>query len=98
MVNLKAFDDRYHLHYTPIHYGPQGEIVHKAINDIYPTNDQLDFFDYTSFKRYYHPRYEPIIRSLKKVNANCIVISETHNSQEEGALAMKNYYYNSTKK
>ncbi|OAV63674.1 endonuclease IV [Bacteroidales bacterium Barb6XT] len=94
MINLKAFENRYHLHYTPIHYGPQGEIVHKAIDDLYPTENQLslDLFSDNLYQGLYHPRYEAIVKCLSKINANCTVISETHNSQEVGALAMKNYY------
>jgi deoxyribonuclease-4 len=94
MTALKAFESRYHIHYTPIEYGPKGEIVHKAINDLYPVDDQfsLDLFSDNLRQGYYHPRYEAIVRGLSKINADCTVISETHNSQEEGALAMKNYY------
>jgi len=92
MQNLGAFNSRYHIHYTPIDYSSQGERVHKAINDTYPTSEQMNLFDDNANTGYYHPRYEPIVKSLIDINANCTVISETHNSQEEGALAMKNYY------
>ncbi|MDL2256644.1 TIM barrel protein [Bacteroidales bacterium OttesenSCG-928-I14] len=94
MKDLGAFTSRYHIHYTPIDYTSQGEKVHKAINDIYPTNEQMSLFDDNVNIGHYHPRYEPIIKSLIDINANCTVISETHNSQEEGALAMKDYYLN----
>ena len=38
---------------------------------------------------YYHPRFEPIGRGLRTIGLDCTVISETHDSQEEGALALK---------
>lgn len=94
MQNLGAFNSRYHIHYTPIDYSSQGEKVHKAINDTYPINKQMSLFVDNANIGYYHPRYEPIIKSLTSLNTDCTVISETHNSQEEGALAMKNYYLN----
>jgi deoxyribonuclease-4 len=95
MQSLGAFNNKYHIHYTPIHYGFQGEKVHKAINDMYPITKQMSLFDdnININVEHYHPRYEPIIQSLIDINADCTVISETHNSQEEGALAMKNYYF-----
>jgi deoxyribonuclease-4 len=92
MRRLGTFDDRYHIHYTPIDYSFQGgEIRHKAINDIYPIEEQQDLFDNNVRTGHYHPRYEPIIESLININADCTVISETHNSQEEGAKAMRDY-------
>jgi deoxyribonuclease-4 len=81
---------RIHFHYTPIHYGPKGEIKHKAIEDIYE-NEQLTDARPGSL---YHPRYKRIVENLVLRIASCTVISETHNSQERGALAMKSIYNN----
>lgn len=87
-------NSRIHFHYTPIDYGPKGEITHKAIDDRYPIDNQtsLDFFDDKPKDDYYHPRYEAIIENMKSLNKKFVVISETHNSQEIGAMAMKKHY------
>ncbi len=87
-------NSRIHFHYTPIDYGPKGEITHKAIDDHYPNNNQttLDFFNDSPKDDFYHPRFEPIVNNLINLNSEFIVISETHNSQEIGAMAMKKHY------
>ncbi|HPX75676.1 MAG TPA: TIM barrel protein [Bacteroidales bacterium] len=92
--NLFMQSSRIHFHYTPIDYGPNGEIVHKAIDDKYPDDNQLslNLFDDKKNDSYYHPRLEPIVKNFIKYNLNATVISETHNSQEIGAMAMKAHY------
>lgn len=82
---------RVHFHYTPINYGPRGEIGHKSLTDKYPTDMQMSLLNEKA-DEYYLPRYEPIIDSIGEANISCTIISETFNSQEEGALAMKTYY------
>jgi deoxyribonuclease-4 len=84
-------NNRIHFHYTPIHYGPRGELVHKSIVDRYETPPQGEFFSKPN-EGLYHPRLEPIIDGLRSYDIDCTVISETHDSQEQGALAMKNWY------
>jgi deoxyribonuclease-4 len=88
----KAFDDRIHFHYTPIDYGPQGEITHKSLEDEYPTSPQQSLFENSLKTGIYHPRYERIVENLKKTDASFTVISETHNSQEKGAMELKQHY------
>ena len=90
---------RIHFHYTPIDYGPKGEITHKAISDVYPVNNQqtLNLFNDTPRDNLYHPRFEQIIKNISKINASFTVISETHNSQEIGAMSMKKLYNKITK-
>jgi deoxyribonuclease IV len=87
-------NSRIHFHYTPIHYGPKGEITHKAIDDTYPKDNQtvLDLFDDKPKDNFYHPRFETIVENMEKLNKEFTVISETHNSQEIGAMAMKKHY------
>ncbi len=92
---------RIHFHYTPIHYGPRGEISHKAISDRYPSMAQmaLPSLDNNNPLRsgdgFFHPRVEPIAKGLRALAADCTVISETHDSQEEGALALKEAFLDS---
>ena len=85
---------RTHFHYTPIDYGPNGEITHKAIDDKYPIDNQmsLNFFADNPLDGFYHPRFESIVENMQRVNSEFVVISETHNSQEIGAMAMKKHY------
>ena len=93
----KEKDAKIHFHYTPIHYGPRGEIQHRSIDDRYPKLDQLDLFGASkigvgSSDGYYHPRVAPVANALRKINIDATVISETHNSQERGALALKKHF------
>lgn len=74
---------RIHFHYTPIHYGQRGEISHKAIHDIQINSNSPEYF---------YPRYDPVARGLSAWNIKGTIISETHNSQQEGALALKQTY------
>lgn len=100
--DLKAehyFDqpNKIHFHYTPIEFGPQGEKMHKAIDDI-DSNNTPTIDDYineiASFEpKPYYPRFEPVSEALKEFNVDCTIISETHDSQEKGALALKNAYF-----
>jgi deoxyribonuclease-4 len=89
--------ERIHFHYTPIHYGARGEISHKAIHDTYPARAQMtllpsDADPLRSSDGFFHPRVEPVAKALSRFQVDCTVISETHNSQEEGALALKNAF------
>jgi deoxyribonuclease-4 len=79
---------RIHFHYTPIDFGPKGEIKHKAIVDKYPKGENIHGFK----DDLYHPRLEPVIENLVNKNVECTVISETYNSQEIGAMEMKKFY------
>jgi len=82
---------RIHFHYTPIHFGPRGEISHKALDSIAPPVEQRSLLAEHN-DVYFHPRFEPIVSELAKRQIACTVISETLNSQEAGALAMSQYY------
>lgn len=86
-------EKKIHFHYTPIHFGRRGEIQHRAISDRYPTrSDMTDETRYSSSDGFFHPRAQPIARGLRKIKTNYTVISETFNSQEEGAIALKQIY------
>lgn len=87
--------NRVHFHYTPIHYGHRGEIGHKTIHDRYdsaPPPDPRKPKIGQAASGLYYPRFEPVARCLKKWQVDCTIISETKNSQEEGALALKAAY------
>lgn len=80
-------EKRVHFHFTPIHYGPRGEIQHRAIDDQY--EQDADLITGPAALRYYDPRPEPVVDTLSEVDADFTVISETHNSQEVGAKVLK---------
>jgi len=84
--------NRAHFHYTPIHYGTKGEIQHRKIDDIYSPSDAITSSDIDQAGQLYFPRYDRIIENLAKVPIPVTIISETHNSQDKGALAMRAFY------
>ncbi len=73
---------RCHWHYTAIEWGPKGEITHRKITD------------HDKGGHLFHPRPEAVGRALRKhfTGGPWRLISETKNSQEEGALAVKKAY------
>lgn len=92
-------EKRVHFHYTPIDFGPKGEKQHKALSDQYPEPLQRGLFDASrpgegSRDGLYHPRPEPVALALRSLKMSYTVISETHNSQEEGARELKRLYQN----
>ncbi|WP_029905057.1 TIM barrel protein [Prevotella sp. 10(H)] len=84
--------NRVHFHYTPIHYGAKGEIQHRKVDDIYTETDATISLNSAQTGNLYLPRYNRIIENLSKLNNPVTIISETHNSQEKGAMAMRAYY------
>lgn len=87
---------RIHFHYTPIHFGPKGEIQHRAVDDKYPIRPQQDLFGEFSVGEassdgWYHPRPQHVAKAISIINADFTIISETHNSQEVGALELKRF-------
>ena len=81
-----------HLHITPIEYTAGGEKQHKAYGEIEPECPQLNLFKSTAPRPYY-PKPEHLAQVLAENNIPAWVVSECHDSQEEGALAMKNSYH-----
>jgi len=90
--NAFAEGNRVHFHYTPIHYGTKGEIQHRKIDDVYSQQDAITSADMNQMGQLYSPRYNRIIENLAKISIPVTIISETHNSQEKGAMAMRAYY------
>ena len=84
--------NRVHFHYTPIHYGMKGELQHRKIDDVYSEQDAVISSDIDQTGQPYFPRYDRIIDNLAKLSFPVTIISETHNSQEKGGMAMRAYY------
>jgi len=85
-------NNRVHFHYTPIHYGIKGEIQHRKIDDIYSEQDAVTSSNINQTGQLYQPRYNRIIENIVTRNISATIVSETHNSQEKGAMAMQAYY------
>lgn len=79
-----------HFHFTTIEYGPKGEIRHRKIDEKIEYA-QPDLFQ--SLKpEVYLPDHKKVMFYLKEANIEFNLISETYNSQDEGALLMKNNF------
>ncbi|MDD2625465.1 MAG: TIM barrel protein [Bacilli bacterium] len=82
-----------HIHMYPVSYTSKGESSHKAFSDIINLPEQKDFLDdRDSTAENYFPRYEHLLPVVKKLGLNPIIICEAKDSQDIGALEMKNYY------
>lgn len=77
-----------HFHVYPVEYGDKGEKVHKAFGD--ELDGQISLFDN---KREYMPRADDYIEALKNVKLMPITICEAHNTQDIGALLMRDIYF-----
>jgi len=80
-----------HLHITPIEYTAGGEKQHKAYGEMEPERLQGHLFESTTSCPYY-PKPEHLAQVLAENNIPAWVVSECHDSQEKGALAMKKIY------
>ena len=78
-----------HFHVYPVDYTDKGEKVHKAFGDINNDN-QLTLFE----NEEYMPKAEDYIEAIKLLDIKPITICEAHNTQEIGAILMKNIYFN----
>ncbi len=81
-----GFTDNLHFHLYPIKWGAKGEVCHKAFDD---RKKQVSLFDENE---YYLPRFEPIVEYIYENNLCPTIICEAKDSQDVGALAMKQYY------
>jgi len=91
-VGFKAIENL-HIHLYPVEWGDKGEVRHKAFFDKVERTQQLPLFSSaTEDKEVYYPRYEPFLDLIIERNINPIIICEAKDSQDLGALDMKNYY------
>ena len=90
-LGRSASADR-HLHITPMEYTAGGEKQHKAYGEMEPQRQQLDLFE-SNIPRPYYPKPEHVAQVLAQNNIPAWVISECHDSQDKGALAMKKTYH-----
>jgi deoxyribonuclease-4 len=82
-----------HFHITPMEYTVGGEKQHKAYGEMEPERLQGNLFESNPQIRPYFPKPEHLAQVLAMKNIPAWVISECHDSQEKGALAMKKTYF-----
>jgi deoxyribonuclease IV len=87
----KGASSKCHLHIAPIEYTAGGEKQHRAYGEMEPERKQLDLFE-SNYPRPYYPKPEHLAQVLAEQNITAWVVSECHDSQEKGALAMKKTY------
>lgn len=76
-----------HFHVYPVDYTDKGEKIHKAFHQ--PKDGQLSLFDNSEE---YMPRAEDYIEAIKKAKLKPITICEAHNTQDIGAMLMRDLY------
>ena len=86
-LGRKALEET-HFHVYPVDYTDKGEKIHKAFGDKKEI-EQYSLFDNDID---YYPKAEDYIDAIKEMNINPITICEAHNSQDKGAILMKNIY------
>lgn len=78
-----------HFHVYPVDYTEKGEKIHKAFGEK-RENNQLSLFDEDTE---YMPKAEDYISAIKTMGLKPITICEAHNTQDIGAVLMKNLYF-----
>lgn len=86
----RAVLEQTHFHMYPIEIDHNGEKRHRAFDDRIEYQ-QLDLFDINKADRYY-PLPEHFVHAIIKKNIKPAVICEAHDSQDTGAVLMKNLY------
>lgn len=74
-----------HIHMYPVAYDHNGEKKHKAFSDIDEENPQK--------RNCYYPQADDFISVLKETGLSPVVICEARDTQDVGALLMKELFY-----
>lgn len=83
-----------HVHITPIEFNSGGEVRHRAYGEHLAISSQENFLDTCSESQPYLPDPTDLAKVLKNGSLPLWVISECFDSQDIGALAMKQTYLN----
>ncbi len=82
-----------HIHLYPVEWGDGGEVGHKAFFDIIPPDPQKTFFaSPEDGDTHFRPRYEEFLDLLSERHLAPVIICEAKDSQDLGALEMKEYF------
>ena len=79
-----------HFHVYPVDYTDKGEKIHKAFGEK-KDDSQLSLFEEDNE---YMPKAQDYIAAIKEIGIEPITICEAHNTQDIGALLMKDLYFN----
>ena len=79
-----------HFHVYPVDYTDKGEKIHKAFGEK-KEDSQLSLFEEDNE---YMPKAQDYIAAIKEMGIEPITICEAHNTQDIGALLMKDLYFN----
>ena len=88
-LGRKALEET-HFHVYPVDYTDKGEKIHKAFGEKKEDN-QLSLFEEDNE---YMPKAQDYIAAIKELGIEPITICEAHNTQDIGALLMKDLYFN----
>lgn len=83
--------DKLHCHMYPVEVYAHGEKRHVTFDDV-PKNVQMSLFGNVLGDSYF-PRAEDYISAIKEKEIFPVTICEAHNTQDTGALLMKNLYF-----
>ena len=81
-----------HFHVYPVDYTDKGEKIHKAFGEK-KEEQQLSLFEEDNE---YMPKAQDYIAAIKEVGISPITVCEAHNTQDIGAILMKNLYLGGT--
>lgn len=81
-----------HFHVYPVDYTDKGEKIHKAFGEK-KEEQQLSLFEEDNE---YMPKAQDYIAAIKEVGIAPITVCEAHNTQDIGAILMKNLYLGGT--
>ena len=79
-----------HFHVYPVEYSNGGEKRHRVFGEKIETEQQTLFEEDAE----YDPKAEDYIAALKQMNLKPVTICEAHDTQDEGAILMKQIYFN----
>lgn len=81
-----------HAHIAPIEFGGRGEIRHRAYDESEGARPQASLFESSTCLAPYLPRPEILAEAAYAAGAPLWIVSECHDSQEKGAIAMRNRF------
>lgn len=81
-----------HIHVYPVGVNHTGENNHKAFTDRIRIK-QLTLFERNHNDDKYYPQVEPFIDAILGRDLSPVIICEAKDTQDEGALLMKDYYF-----
>lgn len=86
-----SYMDSLHVHMCPVEYDSRGEVRHRAFHERIE-RQQLSVFESLQPHNQYFPRAEDFIESIKELKLHPVVVCEAHDTQDVGAMLMKQLF------